>query len=466
MRRSTVPQVLVLVALISGGCRFNPGPAQVLNGTGTGTGGTGAVPPPPPQPCTNLACQQSTCKLGTCTQPACPAGTVTTLSGKVYDPAGKVPIYNVDVYVPNKAVAPYTDGPSCDTCATRLSGDPIVKATTDAAGNFKLGDATADVPAGSNIPLVIQVGKWRREVTIPNVTACADTSLIADPNLTRLPRNQAEGHLPKIALTTGGADALECLLRKIGIDDTEFTPEAGPGRVNFFAGVGGSNAYDATHGGAPFTPVEPWWDNLANLSRYDMILHSCEGTENAKNKSMQARQALQQYADMGGRVFASHWHNYWFEYGVAPWPGIANFQHQPDLPIPFTATIDTSFPKGMALAEWLVNVGGSTTLGQLVIQGAQHTINTVGTGRRWIYSNTPQSVQYLDATTPMGSRAACGRVVLSDIHVSTGGATATEDSSAVDKPYPTGCVTTDLSPQEKALEFMIFDLSSCVIVIE
>jgi len=56
-------------------------------------------------------------------------------------------------------------------------------------------------------------------------------------------------------------------------------------------------------------------------------------------------------------------------------------------------------------------------------------------------------------------------VVLSDIHVSQGGSSATEDDSDPKLAYPDGCRTMDLSPQEKALEFMIFDLSSCVEII-
>jgi hypothetical protein len=455
-------RVAILAGLVFGGCSFSPGAAPPSGGGGAGLIGFGGHGGIGQGPCTGLQCQQSTCKMGNCTQPACTGGVVTTLSGKVYDPAGKVPLSNVDVFIPNTALADYTDGPACDTCAMALSGSPVVKTKTDTAGNFSLGTTASDVPAGSNIPLVIQVGRWRRQVTITTVAACADTPVAAD--MTRLPRNQGEGHLPKIALTTGGADALECLLRKIGISDSEFTPESGPGRVNFFAGVNGTNSFNATMGGAAFTSVAPWWDDVANLRKYDMILHSCEGTENPTNKSMQARMALQQYADAGGRVFASHWHNYWFEHGPTPWPTIANFQHQADLAIPFTATIDTSFTRGAELAQWLMNVGGSTAYGQLEIRGAQHTINTVGTGRQWIYSTTPQSVQYLDATTPFQG-AACGRVVLSDIHVSQGGSSSTEDDSDPSLPYPDGCRTMDLSPQEKTLEFMIFDLSSCVEII-
>ena len=280
--------IVAAVALI--GCGFKPVGGHATGGTGnsagsnqpvtcTGTGGGAGGSPVVTQgtPCQGLECQQSTCKGGNCAQPACPGGAVTTLTGKVYDPAGRVPLYNVDVYVPNGPLPDFQDGPSCDSCANRVSGHAVVRTTTDASGSFTLGDHDADVPAGSNIPLVVQIGKWRRQITIPTVAACTQTAL-TDPNQIRLPRDQSEGHIPKMALTTGQNDALECLLRKVGISDSEFTPETGNGRINFYAGGGGTSAYDSTlNGGAAFTPVHPWWDSLDNLKKYDIILHSCEG---------------------------------------------------------------------------------------------------------------------------------------------------------------------------------------------
>jgi hypothetical protein len=430
-------------------------------GVGTGAGGTSIIStqdasPEAALPCTNLQCYQNNCKAGACKVPACMSGGTTSVSGSIYDPSGTLPLYNVIVYVPNEPLAPISTGASCERCGT-VSGSPIASALTDTRGQFRL----ENFPVTNNVPLVIQIGKWRRQITIPSVNNCADNPQ-TDKNQTRLPRNMMEGHLPRMALTTGGADALECLLRKIGIDNSEFTPEAGPGRVNFYSAVNGAPRYNATmNGGATFTAATTLWDSVANLRAYDIVLLSCEGQERSMNKSTAARQAMMDYANSGGRVFASHWHNYWLEFGPAPWPTVGTWNHAMDPPDPFTGEIDQSFPKGKAMAEWLVNVGSAAPLGQLIIHEGRHTLdaNNAAVSQRWVFSANPVSTQYLSFNTPMGVPEAmqCGRVVFSDIHVSSG------DTSTRNTQFPDGCTTMGFTDQEKALVFMLFDLSSCVV---
>src|SRR5689334_4163855 len=111
-----------------------------------GDGGTANI-------CTGLACQQVTC----------PNGGSTSVSGTVYDPAGKVPLYNVVVYVPNAPLAALTSGASCDKCNASLSGSPIAATLTDTHGHFKLDN----IPIQTEVPLVIQVGKWRKQIKVP-----------------------------------------------------------------------------------------------------------------------------------------------------------------------------------------------------------------------------------------------------------------------------------------------------------
>ncbi len=81
--------------------------------------------------CVNLQCKQDNCTRGACTQPPCPNGGKTTVSGIVYDPAGKTPLYNVVVYVPNEPLADIPTGASCDTCSSPYSGRPITATLTD-----------------------------------------------------------------------------------------------------------------------------------------------------------------------------------------------------------------------------------------------------------------------------------------------------------------------------------------------
>ena len=69
---------------------------------------------------------------------------------------------------------------------------------------------------------------------------------------------------------------------------------------------------------------------------------------------------------------------------------------------------------------------------------------------------------YFTFNTPVATPTGhpyCGRAVYSDLHVGADPVT-TDDPNT---PPPAKCANVDLSPQEKALEFMLFDLSACVI---
>jgi len=204
----------------------------------------------------------------------------------------------------------------------------------------------------------------------------------------RRAKGRAEGHLPRIALSTGGLDALECLLLKIGIAKSEFTTPDEDGRVNLFAGRGGTDQYaDSVDFGAIFPlPDLSLWNDEATLSSYDVVLLSCEGGEYLLNKPPDARQRMADYANRGGRVFFSHYHKLWLEQGPAPFPDVMSFNDTLD-DLRLDASVDTSFPKGQALASWLVNVGGSTTPGIVSLVDAQNTGRTENPlyAQRWVY---------------------------------------------------------------------------------
>lgn len=450
LRRGAAPSLLLLTLAL--GCADRR--LTTLRPSGVADGASDG------RACVNLECRQPSCTTGACTHPVCPAGmNATSVSGTVRDPAGVLPLFNVVVYVPNATLDDIPTGATCDRCDAPVSGQPIAATITDERGSFVL----QNVPFGADVPLVFQIGKWRRQVTLPSVTACANTAV--DAELSRLPRNQSEGHLPRIAVATGNADALECLLRKVGVDEAEFTAETGSGRVHLYSGFEGTPRYaPELNGGAAFTSATTLWSDLDHLRKYDMLVLNCEGTYNeAGNKSEGSLVAMQQYLNAGGKLFGSHWQIYWLQKGPAPFPSITTFDsHLDSLDDPFTVAIDMSFPKGEAFASWIKYIASLPTRGLFEVRNAEHTVTAVNPtlAQRWIYSDalSPPAVQCFTANTPVGAPAAqqCGRMVFTDIHVSSGA------QSSPDTLFPNGCNSDDLTPQEMALEFMLFDLSSCV----
>ncbi|RYZ01793.1 MAG: carboxypeptidase regulatory-like domain-containing protein [Myxococcales bacterium] len=389
----------------------------------------------------------------------------TKLTGTVYSPAGNLPLYNVVVYVPvaGEAQPAITEGASCDKCAGSQARGWAV-ALTDEAGHFTL----EGVPEGSDVPLVLQVGKWRREVKIPRVEPCTTTT-VTDRELTRLPKNQSEGHLPKIAMVTGHSDALECLLRKLGIEDAEFTVEGGPGRVNMFhgcaskSGAFGANKLSPALGGGELTSaVTSLYASPQKLAAYDMLVLSCEGHGCDEQKTPENGATLKGFADAGGRILFDHMHFRWFVKAIEAWEGIGEFDTGDDFPPNTPFDVQTGFPKGAALAKWLVNVGASQTEGKLVIAKAQKSAKSAAApiAQPWVQGTG--AIQYMSVNTPVELAATpddqCGRFIHTDLHVA-GNSTSSSDQGT---PFPGGCDSGELTPEEKALAFMIFDLSSCV----
>lgn len=512
----------------------------------------------------------------------------TSLTGKVYDPAGNNPLYHVFVYVANNPDDPdlktFPRGITCDVCGATAAGSPLLSegdqfgTYTDVDGSFTL----KNVPVGKGITLVIQLGRWRRVFKVDVNTPCA-ANPIADKTLL-MPSKQSQGNIPLMAMVTGSADSLECVLRKMGIDSSEFTNPADGGRVQFY--LGSDDDESTLHYGQKINAGTPMQKALfANdattkkpvINDYDMTILACQGGE--FEQSPEDLAALRSYAASGGRVFTTHYSYVWLrkndqntsQAGVGDnWSEVAKWNvDEGDRATSAVGHIDLmSNPKGEAFQGWLEAVNASTpnsgTVSVDVIRHDADSISSVsGQTQQWLYRdgtnnktcrnggatctsnagcaatkvcsvntafdcstnacapkvcrnnpsttcttksqcsgpnndcvsqscvdscvgnnytgkqlplhftyNTPVNlVQDLTSTPPA---LQCGRVLFSDFHV--------QDASEHDKIFPAQCgkvCTADtqcatggkcvggycldpMTPQEKLLEYMIFDLGSCV----
>ena len=340
-------------------------------------------------------------------------GVTTTISGTVYDPAGNNPMYNANVYIPVKAkeaLPAFGTGASCDTCSGAPALVALRSTQTDSNGNFTL----SDVPAGANIPIVVQMGKWRREIVLSSVASC-DTNAVTNnctaPNAAdcvfRLPKNHTDGYdpvagtytkadVPKIAIVSGSADPFDCLLLKAGSirpnsatttpasDFTFIRATAAPAtscRPSYGANVNGSTLWNNLNGAG------------SNLMSYDVVLLPCEGGNDDKQTTGNTPyQNLINYADAGGRAFATHFSYTWLQYPsvkgyvAAPndWSKVAKWTHSSgttNTQDPMTAHRGHQLSRRAAVySTWLQNVAATATPSKVTMHEGRQDLTTVGAG--------------------------------------------------------------------------------------
>ncbi|MGC4066582.1 MAG: carboxypeptidase-like regulatory domain-containing protein [Polyangiaceae bacterium] len=402
--------------------------------------------------CSNLSCAQTDPK--------------TTLRGVVYDPAGNTVIPNALVYVPNTELTQLLASTdiSCDQCESLISGSPIALTQADATGRFTL----PNVPAGKNFPLVIQSGRWRRQVTITGFPAGATrwvgscsasaenrgygsancdvsesepTSLLPEHRL-KFPRTQrrcsssgcaGEGDIPKMALILSDGDPLQCLLRRIGIAESEMTTSTGPGRIHLYNHNG-----MRIDGGEPAFGPGGLLESTSRLRGYSTLLAPCDHAHDREFRrtsedyhsgllasgpsynsppnptaSEQERKNVKDYLDAGGRLFATHWFSTDFVHLNYSPPELPRVDASD--PRPFLSPLDPSLDP--ALAADLSAVAGLGLLWQHVDLSAYNpnapVVHLFGSNVEWTSNATdprdssgsvyPYFDYAFDQSTPAGT---------------------------------------------------------------
>lgn len=373
-------------------------------------------------------------------QMSCPNGTATTITGTVYTPNGKDPLPNVIVYIPNGPLDAFPDRVSCVPPGTPPSGSPLTGTVSIYNGTYTLLDA----PSGTNIPIVIQSGRWRRQTRIPMVSPCVQNTFdISMPS-----KQSATDNIPKFAIVSGSQDRLECVLRQVGVDDSEFSAPGGSGRIQIYGGISSPGALVT-----PDSPdAKPLMQNLDVLSNYDVLMLACEGSAYEADKTSAMLSNVETFANAGGRIFGSHFSFTWiykngtFANAVQWSPNNRQLDDQ-------DGYINITFPDGKTLAQWLALIGASTTYGQIPLkQLKQDTTGVVSPTRAWMTAEN--AVMQLTFNMPWDKPNAqqCGRVLFSDYHIDP-------PQNEGGKIFPAECSAGDMTPQEKLLEYNLFYLS-------
>lgn len=224
-------------------------------------------------------------------------------------------------------------------------------------------------------------------------------------------------------------------------------------------------------------------ENGGRIGEYDMVIADCRGNEGGTPGAESKGSAnVRRYVNRGGRFFASHYAHNWIQSGSE--------SYDPDAPLETglnpavtwaahdagtedgTGVISENPPRSNAspriqtFIDWMVREDAVTSADELTfnIPEPRSRAATLGPyteefvhcdggicdrASRW----RPQQLAFYTPYAAPEAEAACGRVVYSGFHVSVTG--------SGDESFPEHC-DGDLSPTEKTLLFMLFDLGACI----
>jgi hypothetical protein len=395
-------------------------------------------------------------------------GQPTTLTGTVVAPNGHDPISNAFAYVPT-SVGTFPATVSCELCNQPVD-DASATVTTGADGSFVLD--ISNLAATAQIKLTVNKGRFRRATTIP-IKAC--TSNVVPSGSTTLPGKAGTGDdVPKIAVATGNKDQLDVVLAAMGLDAMAGF-DCYEGRIQPTSGTLKTLTTPCGKRGN-LTSIEDLLGNETKLESYNLLFLSCVP---GKFKSLTASQQttitsnLKTWTQKGGRLFVT---DNSYDYLAQAFPNDVGFAGgdtaidaanvgvgNNSSPLSYAGKINDA-----TLAAWMAQVGaippGGSTLtlsGYMnkwsVVQSLPATtVDEVDATNAQAYSSAtsttagpamtyPQSIKFDVA----GAGGACGRAIYTSYH------TLDSTTASVDP-------TVQLSPQERVLEYLMFEAGSCV----
>jgi hypothetical protein len=428
---------LSLLAAGCGGARQHGGDPDLAMGGGEGpdlvTGGN----------CTGLHCQIADC----------PAGSDTIVTGRLFAPNGRDPVPGAQIYVPDQGLAEFPNSVSCDLCNDVDGAAASTRTAWD--GTFTL----PRVPAGASIPIVFQLGRFRR-VKYMEVDPCIQQSPPADPNVqgVRLPHRDAEGDagdsIPKIAVGTGDYDQIECVLSRMGIEKFDLYSDRLPGDPPPTIGTLDALLRDGN-----------------KLNGYNILVVNCTENEFQATVSDPAvKKNLNDFVSKGGRLYITDWAYDVIEQ-VPEFAPYVCFEPQSIGPImcgggPQTPTgadstdaySNSALVKDDDMAQWLTqfpNVIDNTR--HVQVQYSFVIVNSVADAmiyptKTWVEGPANQyGVRPMTVTFDYNM---CGRV-----HYSTYN---TEPNAVVPDNIRFPNCKPGFSPQERLLEYLVFEIATCI----